>query len=339
MFWSVPHEKKPHKDTEKQKGMFATFAIALPSIYSGGGLEATLHGRTIIIEPEDTRFSCNYTAFYADCVHEIKPVLSGFRIVLVYNLIYKLINEGQQVPSLRDLPDNVADLAQAWKELPKDTKPLLYVLQHEYTEDSLSFDTLKGADSAKVGALVAASRSAGIGAVELALLDVEEGGMSYDEEYNPRDDHCFRNDNGLHFKGCMTDPLRPHLTTKAFDFDVESSLYPPLSDLDPTTEEKEEEDYYGNAPPTWNRNYRHAVVIIYPQSFVEKPPRPKRALPTKKKPRQSKTPPATSLPDVSSALPVAAAGPLKGRKRSVPAISGLDDQDRTPPAPKRAKKR
>lgn len=29
----------------------------------------------------------SFTAFYADCKHEIQPLTSGYRIALVYNLI------------------------------------------------------------------------------------------------------------------------------------------------------------------------------------------------------------------------------------------------------------
>ncbi len=77
-----------HRDTEKSAGMFATLILALPSVHAGGELvlrhrkrEARLALRSS--DPSELAWA----AFYADCPHEVLPVTSGCRLVLVYNLL------------------------------------------------------------------------------------------------------------------------------------------------------------------------------------------------------------------------------------------------------------
>lgn len=79
----------PHKDSEKEKGMFGTLVINLPSKYTGGELVVSFEGVEVVADfAEDSGdFKISYAAFYADCDHEIKLLTSGYRICLVYNLV------------------------------------------------------------------------------------------------------------------------------------------------------------------------------------------------------------------------------------------------------------
>ena len=78
----------PHKDSEKEPGMFGTLVLLLPSRYSGGQLQVEHAGATRVFDCAalDAWRSFSYAAFYADCRHEIKPVLSGYRVALTFNL-------------------------------------------------------------------------------------------------------------------------------------------------------------------------------------------------------------------------------------------------------------
>ncbi len=79
----------PHKDSEKEKGMFGTLVVCLPSEHTGGELIIRFDGRTEIVDfsKAASSYKITYAAFFADCDHEIKPVLSGYRVCLVYNLL------------------------------------------------------------------------------------------------------------------------------------------------------------------------------------------------------------------------------------------------------------
>ena len=76
-----------HRDTEKVPGMFATMVLVLPSTHGGGELVVKHAGREAALDlhPEDPS-EIGFAGFYADCVHEVRPVTTGFRVTLVYNL-------------------------------------------------------------------------------------------------------------------------------------------------------------------------------------------------------------------------------------------------------------
>ena len=76
-----------HRDTEKVPGMFATLILVLPSLHTGGTLIVRHRDREVRLElgcPEPSEVT--FAAFYADCVHEVLPITSGYRLALVYNL-------------------------------------------------------------------------------------------------------------------------------------------------------------------------------------------------------------------------------------------------------------
>ena len=76
-----------HRDTEKAPGMFATLMIVLPSVHRGGELVVRHLGREVVLDPHPEEPSeIGFAAFYADCVHEIRPIMAGCRVALVYNL-------------------------------------------------------------------------------------------------------------------------------------------------------------------------------------------------------------------------------------------------------------
>ena len=78
----------PHRDGEKLNGMVATLVICLPTKHQGGELIVTHHGKreTACMFGAAAGTDISYAAFYADCEHEVKPVKSGFRICLSYNV-------------------------------------------------------------------------------------------------------------------------------------------------------------------------------------------------------------------------------------------------------------
>ncbi|MGH9162146.1 MAG: 2OG-Fe(II) oxygenase [Vicinamibacteraceae bacterium] len=79
---------KAHRDTEKVEGMFGTLVVVLPSAHRGGDLILRHAGREISANLSTTEVSeLTFAAFYADCEHEARPITSGNRVCLVYNLV------------------------------------------------------------------------------------------------------------------------------------------------------------------------------------------------------------------------------------------------------------
>ncbi|GAM24051.1 hypothetical protein SAMD00019534_072260 [Acytostelium subglobosum LB1] len=78
----------PHRDSEKADNMFGTLVLSLPCPQRGGDLVINHSGRDEVVSLENDSISTiKWTAFFADCQHEVKPVTEGNRVCLVYNLL------------------------------------------------------------------------------------------------------------------------------------------------------------------------------------------------------------------------------------------------------------
>ena len=154
-----------HRDTEKERGMFATLVVQLPSEFSGGEF-VVRHGgveKTYTLGSDDS--SCSqlsyFVAHYADCEHAVREVTEGHRLALVYSLCWK----GDGAPptsailSSAKLSKRLANMFQEGFHANNVPVPLCVYLEHKYTEASLSklgVRALKGRDRATAEALLAA---------------------------------------------------------------------------------------------------------------------------------------------------------------------------------------
>ena len=149
-----------HRDTEKEKGMFGTLIIQLPSIYTGGELTVYGYGesKTSFDFGQSTgkaEYSIHYAAHYADLEHEVAEVKSGHRLVLIYNLSWA---DGNGTCLNNEL------LAERMKEslsvLNESPLPIAMILDHRYTEQALKTNglkALKGIDNDRYNLLKRAS--------------------------------------------------------------------------------------------------------------------------------------------------------------------------------------
>src|SRR5664279_1164796 len=171
----------PHQDSEKTDGMIASLVVTLPGSFTGGSLLVRHRGETS--EYRSSKRTLSFVAFYADCRHEVRPVRTGNRIVLTYNLLLKNDTAASASEPPAATVDAVADQLRAhfvtpprprWSgDAARPPDRLVYLLDHEYTERGLSWARLKGADADRVAALRAAAAAAGCESV-MALADVHE---------------------------------------------------------------------------------------------------------------------------------------------------------------------
>ncbi len=166
----------PHRDSEKEDGMFATLILSLPCSYTAGALHIRFAGQEEVIDFSDpeNRFQIPYVAFYADCEHEVKEVESGYRLCLVYNLIQK--DRKRKITA----PENGAytsELIELLNQLGPslDREPLTYVLSHRYTPSNFSMSALKNHDARRVEALKVAAEQAGY-FYKLGLISIYQMG-------------------------------------------------------------------------------------------------------------------------------------------------------------------
>ncbi|KAI1121317.1 hypothetical protein F5Y10DRAFT_256528 [Nemania abortiva] len=138
---------KRHKDSEKAPGMIATMSICLPSRYKGGEVHLSHAGKNRVFDTSQSLFDISALAWYADVTHEIKPIVEGHRLVLIYNIIYTgdgATSAGFFVKQNQTLQKAIVKL----NRLSPAPKRLLYFLEHKYSQASLRIDQLKGRDRA-----------------------------------------------------------------------------------------------------------------------------------------------------------------------------------------------
>jgi hypothetical protein len=179
----------PHRDTEKTEGMFGTLVIVLPSFHSGGEL-IVRHGsaeKTIDLSQADVS-EIGFAAFYADCEHEVRPIMEGHRVCLVYNLI-QTSAQGTPKKSVIQAPNYELEIAGLEKiltdHLRNDAAPakIAWLLEHQYSPAGLSLAGLKSADAGRAQALAAAASKANC-SVHLGIVHIEEGGPA-ETDYDP----------------------------------------------------------------------------------------------------------------------------------------------------------
>ncbi len=165
-----------HRDTEKAPGMFATLVIALPSKHKGGELVVSHAGQTerISFDSKRSTSSIQYAAFFADCLHEVTPVESGYRVCLVYNLSVPRLKKQpagpKQFSSIKYLSELLIQIfAEGTQE------KIAIPLAHEYSHEGLTLGMLKGHDSEMVDAIGLACEQGGFEA-QLAALEIMQSG-------------------------------------------------------------------------------------------------------------------------------------------------------------------
>lgn len=253
----------PHKDSEKEKGMFGTLIIALPSRHSGGELLIKFDGKQECVDfAEDaSTFKMPYAAFYADCEHEIKPITSGHRICLVYNLVQQKSAKTIKLESLEGQVIKLADLLQQEEQDPeKPTRVIL--LGHQYTPENFSMQSLKLNDRSKAEALLRAADRAGYHS-KMALVTSYVAGMPmvsgyYDDDLdeNTAMDEVY--DESLSIEHWMDDGL-PSLKIQFREDDLIAAFH--LDDDEPIV--KEMEGYMGNYGPDLMHWYHYGAVLLW----------------------------------------------------------------------------
>jgi hypothetical protein len=182
-----------HRDTEKVDGMFGTLVVVLPSAHRGGELVIRHAGREVAVDFSAAESSeLAFAAFYADCQHEVRPIVEGNRVCLIYNLLQRRERKtGAPSPTAPLYDAEVAAAAKCLAEAmdaPDAPAKIVWLLEHQYSPDGLSFAGLKNADAARAKVLMQAAAQTGC-AVHLGIVHIEEYGPAepkYDGGYGYR---------------------------------------------------------------------------------------------------------------------------------------------------------
>ena len=248
----------PHQDGEKIDNMIATLIVALPSEHEGGQLIISHADQEKVIDfSDDQNLSLfQHALFYADCQHEIKPVLSGHRLCLIYNVAVKGEGAFNASPNFSAEVDELAKIF----ELQKSAQAYFAIqLNHQYSNRNFSIQTLKGRDRSWAETIKSTAESLGLCA-QLAIIERYEC-------YNAEDE------DEVHFEDLVDEDEK---LVCIQEFDGRESALRDLSISEEVifqqgkynAEKAIDEDYEGftgNAGMTQSYWYRHAAVLIFPK--------------------------------------------------------------------------
>ncbi|EFP85944.1 uncharacterized protein PGTG_11700 [Puccinia graminis f. sp. tritici CRL 75-36-700-3] len=277
---------KPHTDTEKTPGMFGTMIICLPSPHTGGEVVVKHNGecKTLSTSAAKQSFAC----WYSDVTHEVLPVKSGYRCVLTYNLAIK---PGESTPAASRFDIQKQPLRRTlrhWlRDLYNGESYLYHALEHEYTEASMSLQTLKAEDFARVRVVQDLTAELPF-EIFLALLEKKEEGdcepdwTGGDDEircrygYNDGDleinenggDHVLDEVNDTSYSVKSLRALDGTAIASNFDFDEDCCTEEDPFEMVGVARE-EYEAYHGNWGPSATHWYRRAALAIVPHESLE----------------------------------------------------------------------
>ena len=264
----------PHRDTEKVDGMVATLVVSLPVAGGGGELVVRHREREAVVdlrtdEPSELAFA----AFYADCVHEIRPVTAGHRIVLVYHLVVRGAAVLRAAPDFGAQEEQIAAQLRNWEATSAAGDKLVWLLEHQYSEAGLSFDVLKNADVA-LGRVLARAAQRVNHELFAAILSIYEWGTVDDSgdfpdwrdpedcDWDDEDWDEEQIDSTRELSGLVApDDSRPDYG--ALPLLAEELL--PVGALDGVEPDHEDTEVTGNEGVQLSRSYRRAALVLWPR--------------------------------------------------------------------------
>ncbi len=254
--------------------MVASLIVVLPNSFEGGRL-VVRHGsaeQKLTFDQAVAGESACYAAFYADCEHEVERVTRGTRIALAYNLVLKPQRGKTASAAKPDAPaDVLAEMINSWVAL-QPSEPLVFALDHHYTQRGLSLDLLKGGDR-QLARLVASAAEKADCLVHLAQVQrhllqwADDGsfgrGYRYGYDRTPPNKIEIGETYEDKLSGAQWTDIRGKKQswgTIAFDLSAIVSSTP-LEDWKPTSEEFE--GYTGNAGNTLDRWYHRSAIVVW----------------------------------------------------------------------------
>ncbi|KAJ2928449.1 hypothetical protein H1R20_g8653, partial [Candolleomyces eurysporus] len=180
----------PHQDTRKVDGVFATIIFILPSAFEGGNIHISHSGTKVFIDvAKNSELNTSVLAWYTDVIQELKPITSGYRLALIYNLIHT--SPDVPLPSLPNMQGAVTGLREVltrWKngvyKVEQEPPLIAYILSHQYNlvDFGKGSQCLKGSDAHKVAHILPLAEELGF-SVCLANLTCTQHGEAEDSMY------------------------------------------------------------------------------------------------------------------------------------------------------------
>ncbi|KAF7302128.1 hypothetical protein MIND_00779600 [Mycena indigotica] len=270
----------PHVDTEREDGMFASVVVVLPSEFTGGDVHTSHCGIEVIHDSsKDSITQTTVLAWYTDVKHEVKPITSGYRFVLAYNIMHTTSIRPTLSSSTTDAIDKLRKIFHSWNTSKSSPDQISYLLEHQYSQANLSASALKGVDAHIVAVLNSLAREMGFG-LGLANLELTMNGEAADTNPYPQKRRRWGYDSEsesdteprpakLQFSSVKSMTISVHNVVDLDGIHMDQDLAPNKSLVKQLKAQgrmtQEYEDYMGNCAASLDRYYRSSVLVIWPR--------------------------------------------------------------------------
>ena len=168
--------------TKKTPGLFGAIVIVLPSAHEGASIDLSYSGKTTVFDLASTSGSCtSVIAWYSDVYHSVKPVTSGYRLALSYDLIqtpsdFCITPDLSQQQNAMNRLRHVLLSWRAREHEPKTPLKLVHLLDHQYYSlVGMTVKALTGRDASLVSFVRSVAEELGFQLVMVNLEYTETG--------------------------------------------------------------------------------------------------------------------------------------------------------------------
>ncbi|WP_375331263.1 2OG-Fe(II) oxygenase [Candidatus Tisiphia endosymbiont of Oplodontha viridula] len=254
-----------HQDSEKLENMVASLVVVLPSPHIGGDLIIEHGKKKKIFSSENIdQSNAKCIGFYADCKHKVEKIKQGYRIALTYNLVLK----SEEICNIKNVNQQLTDAIKDYFDIevnkqPQNKQPqrLVYFLNHSYTEHSLRWSMLKGADRANASALYGVAQELSL-IPHLALVEIRQSWTTDGDDRNSTIDELIDDEVTLSY---WIDSNNKKLPFSECDIDEDEICWTKETEsLEPYNTEYE--GYMGNYGNTMDYWYRRAAIVLWSES-------------------------------------------------------------------------
>lgn len=226
--------------------MIGTLVISLPSKHAGGQVHLSHSNRRHVFATSNfSSFDLTALAWYSDVTHEIKPLSSGYRLVITYNLLQQR-GSPSTAGVFVEQQAQLQALLQKWAYAFQWTR-VIYRLNHKYSQSSLSIQNMKGRDAQLIRCLKQACQETGF-YILLAIMTRTEGGE--DDYYGGYDEDSLQLDHVTSLDGSYI--------TGSIDVEMKEILGPdPYKDR--TADSEDEGEFTGNESMPSQYRYHDSV--------------------------------------------------------------------------------
>ncbi|KPM41799.1 hypothetical protein AK830_g4682 [Neonectria ditissima] len=245
---------KPHKDSQKEPGMVGTLVVCLPSEHEGGDVQLSFKGekRSYATGPA-SRFDLTALAWFGDVLHEVKKLTSGYRLVLTYNIVLPSNTSPLSASFFDAQTEKLQRILTDWQKTDRKAYRMYYLLDHQYSESSLSLGKLVGRDVAVCQLL---NHVASASSFSVFLAHMTHHKERQEEEPYDDDEECtelrkiYTCDGQLIAQGLAVHP--------------KEIPYPVLAYHDDAAADSEDEpEYLGNEDSPIRFRYHNTVVVLF----------------------------------------------------------------------------